>query len=129
MKKAAHYYLGKTGEVRSLEYLKKNGYTILDTNVHTPYGEIDIIARQKRSLAFIEVKTRRTRAYGSPAEAITKKKKEHLIRSAEYLIAQGRVRAKEYRFDVLELVVGDDDDRNDFFLIKDAFIKGEDDRL
>lgn len=123
MSRAEHQYVGKTGEARAARYLQENGYTIVDMNVHTPYGEIDIIARQKRSLAFIEVKTRRTRTYGSPAEAITKKKKEHLIRSAEYLITLGRVRAKEYHFDVLELFAGEAGD--EFFLIQDAFIKGE----
>ena len=67
--------LGKKGEELAVEYLKKKGYKILETNKHfSRYCEIDIIALDKNTLVFCEVKTRKTNVCGSPLEAITKSK-------------------------------------------------------
>ncbi len=77
---------GKLGEQLACSELKKKGYRIIETNYRCRQGEIDIVAHQKNSLVFIEVRTRTGNAYGSPEESITALKKQHLISTAmEYL--------------------------------------------
>ena len=75
---------GALGERIAGEFLGKNGYDILEKNYRCPDGEIDIIARQKDTLVFIEVRTKRSRLFGSPEESITRVKKERLTALAEY---------------------------------------------
>ena len=66
---------GNKGEDLACEYLIKNGYEILERNKHfSKLCEIDIIAKFKNKIVFIEVKTRKTDAFGTPMEAITKSK-------------------------------------------------------
>jgi len=69
---------GILGEKLAQDYLKQRGYRILETNYRCPHGEIDIIARDKESLVFIEVRTKTSSAFGSPEESITAAKKERL---------------------------------------------------
>ena len=76
--------LGKKGEEQAKKYLKKNGWTILETNWRNPFGEVDIIAKKDDTVAFIEVKTRLSDAYGTPSEAVQKTRKLKYIRGANY---------------------------------------------
>ncbi len=69
---------GILGEKLARDFLKKRGYHILETNYRCPEGEIDIIARHKDSLVFIEVRTKTSLKFGSPEESITQTKKERL---------------------------------------------------
>lgn len=70
---------GNIGEDIACEYLIQNGYEILDRNVHfSKFCEIDIIAKYKKKVVFVEVKTRRTNNFGTPIEAITKRKYENI---------------------------------------------------
>ena len=69
-------FLGKKGEKLVVEYLKKHGYKILKTNYRTPFGEADIIAEDGDEIVFVEVKTRTSDRYGTPAESVVKKKRE-----------------------------------------------------
>jgi len=69
---------GILGEKLAREFLKKRGYRIIETNYCCPEGEIDIIARHKDSLVFIEVRTKTSVEFGSPEESITPAKKERL---------------------------------------------------
>lgn len=99
-------FLGRAGEVKAADYLRKKGYTVLKTNYKTHCGEIDIIAQDKSTVVFVEVKTRINDDYGSPAEAITKKKIEKYARVAqEYLIREKKTEC-ECRFDVIEIENG-----------------------
>jgi len=75
---------GKKGEDIAVDYLKKKGIKIIARNVRTPFGEIDIVGKRDGKLFFIEVKTRKNEAFGTPVEAITKKKLLHMVRSATY---------------------------------------------
>ncbi|MBO5888998.1 MAG: YraN family protein [Clostridia bacterium] len=69
--------LGREGEDLVYNFLKKNGYKILEKNYRTPFGEADIIAKSKDgTIYFIEVKTRSTLKYGTPAEAVNYKKQQ-----------------------------------------------------
>ncbi|HIE17798.1 MAG TPA: YraN family protein, partial [Dehalococcoidia bacterium] len=74
--------LGAAGEKLARDFLKKKGYRIRDTNFRCREGEIDIIARKKDHLVFVEVRTRSTTAFGSPEESVTLAKKEKLISAA-----------------------------------------------
>ena len=69
---------GIRGEKLARDFLKKRGYHILETNYRCPEGEIDIIARHKDSLVFIEVRTKTSLEFGSPEESITAAKSERL---------------------------------------------------
>ncbi|MFH0830502.1 MAG: YraN family protein [Parcubacteria group bacterium] len=77
--------LGALGERLVAYALKQRGCEILGRNVRTKFGEIDIIARQKNTVLFVEVKTRRSRRYGYPEEAVDFRKKLHLSRASAAL--------------------------------------------
>ena len=69
---------GILGEKLAKDFLKKQGYRILETNYRCAEGEIDIIAKHRDSLVFIEVRTKTSQDFGSPEESITQTKKERL---------------------------------------------------
>ena len=75
---------GILGEKLARDFLKKHGYRILETNYRCPRGEIDIIARQKDTLAFIEVRTKTSLEFGSPEESITPTKKARMKATAAH---------------------------------------------
>lgn len=72
---------GKLGESYVIHYLISNGYAVLKQNYYTRYGEIDIIAKKSGKLFFIEVKTRKSLKFGSPAEAFTRYKAVRMRKS------------------------------------------------
>jgi len=99
--------------------LKRHGYRIIDQNFRSPFGEIDVIAEHNGVLAFIEIKTRRSLAFGAPEEAVDRLKQARLARIASwYLVRRGR-QEPMVRFDILAIHL--DDDRPTFRLIQDAF--------
>lgn len=69
---------GILGEKLARDFLKKRGYRILETNYRCPHGEMDIVARCKDFLAFIEVRTKKSLEFGTPEESITAAKKERM---------------------------------------------------
>ncbi len=73
---------GIQGEKLARDFLKKRGYRILETNYRCPQGEIDIVAKHKDSLVFIEVRTKTSLEFGSPEESITPTKKERMRAAA-----------------------------------------------
>ncbi len=75
--------LGKLGEKLALKQLKNNDYQILERNFRSRYGEIDIIAQEGDVLVFVEVKTRTSRKFGPPEEAITPWKIERIIKTGQ----------------------------------------------
>ena len=103
----ARQSLGAAGEKAAAEALVRAGYSILERNVRTPFGEIDLLARQGSVLCFIEVKTRSSDAFGHPAEAVTPAKQSHL-RKAAALILQRMKWDGDCRFDVVAVTKGSD---------------------
>lgn len=96
--------LGRRGEQVAAEYLERAGFRILDRNWRCAEGEIDIVAAERRVLVVCEVKTRSGTRYGTPAEAISRAKRNRLRRLAvRWLVAHG-VLFDEVRVDVLGLV-------------------------
>jgi putative endonuclease len=69
---------GRTGENLAREFLGNNGYDILEMNYRCPEGEIDIVARQRDTLVFVEVRTKTSRLFGRPEESITPAKAARL---------------------------------------------------
>jgi putative endonuclease len=97
--------LGRKGERLVVEYLKKQGCKILEKNFRTPFGEADIIAQDGERILFVEVKTRTSDKYGTPAESVVKRKRETYVKIAKfYWLKTGA--EPNARFDVAE-VYGD----------------------
>ncbi len=76
--------IGRWGESVAADYLQHKGYEIRERNARTPYGELDLIVMHNGGLVVVEVKTRTSARYGHPELAITPRKQEHLIASAEH---------------------------------------------
>jgi putative endonuclease len=97
--------LGRAGEDLAVAALKKQGYKILARNYQTPLGEIDLIARHRGTLVFVEVKTRRSARFGQPQEAVSPKKQARLQKLADYYLKQQRLGPRPTRFDVVGIVL------------------------
>ena len=98
--------LGERGETAAADRLREMGYEILDRNVRTPFGELDLIAAQKETTVFVEVKTRRSRTHGLPEEAVTARKKNRLLESAQYYLQQRGLLETPWRIDVVAVEYG-----------------------
>ena len=94
--------VGYDGEKRAVNYLKKQGYKIIERNYRTPFGEVDIICKKDDVVAFVEVKTRLTDVFGAPSEAVGRQKQMRYKKCAQFFFAETR---HEYliRFDVIEI--------------------------
>ena len=92
--------LGQQGEDAAVRALKKAGYTILERNVHLGRYEIDIIAREGDTIAFVEVKTRRVVGDFQPEDNVTDRKQRHVIRAANIYISRKSDPTVYYRFDI-----------------------------
>lgn len=95
---------GKTGEDAVCKFLEGKGYEILSRNFHSRYGEIDIIAKLGECIVFTEVKTRKSIAYGRPAEFVTHQKIKKIIKTAMIYLNNAEC---EMRFDVAECYIKD----------------------
>ena len=110
---------GKNNESLAVIYLKRQGYQIIEQNYRTRLGEIDIIARDNDTLAFVEVKSRSSSAFGTPKYAVTLQKQRKISLVAQYYLKsthQSHIRA---RFDVVAIF--SNADRHSIELIKNAF--------
>ena len=99
---------GAAGEVMAARYLRKKGYTLIAANYRTRFGEIDIIAADKKYIAFVEVKLRSGAAIYTPEEAVTPQKQQKIVKAAmQYL--QLHPSDLQPRFDVIAIVADDRD--------------------
>ena len=113
--------LGQKGETLAARFLKKLGYHIIVRNYRCRTGEIDIIARDGTTLVFIEVKTRASLTFGTPAMAITVKKQRQISRAAENYLAQNHLFDDSARFDVISVFLPVGCKKNQIDHIKNAF--------
>jgi putative endonuclease len=111
--------VGKAGEEAAVRYLCQQGYRIVERNYRCRFGEIDLIARDGKTLTFIEVKTRRSQRFGPAAAAVTLEKQRHLIKASQLYLIQKRKAYELCRFDVVTIELGAQEPRIE--LIKDAF--------
>ena len=95
--------IGRRGEDLAVEFLKENGYQILEKNFSTKLGEIDIIAQDHDTISFIEVKSRTDSTRGSPLEAITPFKRRKLSQAALLFLKQRNLFEAKARFDVITI--------------------------
>ncbi len=100
----ARLTLGAWGEEQAANYLQRQGMKILEVNFTTPVGEIDIVARDKTHLVFVEVKTRRSKVFGSPQEAVGLRKQRQIIRTAHWYLQNNRGTKLQPRFDVIAIL-------------------------
>jgi putative endonuclease len=94
---------GIIGERLAGDFLKKHGYRLIETNYRCPHGEIDIVARHKDSLAFVEVRTKKSLKFGSPEESITPSKKEKMRAAAYHYLQTHDNLPQSWRIDVVAL--------------------------
>ncbi|MCM8804856.1 MAG: YraN family protein [Candidatus Omnitrophica bacterium] len=94
---------GKIGEEKAIKFLKNNGYEIIERNYKTKIGEIDIIARKKREIIFIEVKTRSSDNFGMPEEAVNEKKLKKIEKVGNIYLKRKKLDLP-YRFEVLSII-------------------------
>jgi len=117
--KSRDQQFGEICEAIAVEHLKKHGYRILEQNYRTKFGEIDIIAKDKGAIVFIEVKARRSYRFGNPKWAITPKKQRKISMVALYYLKATKLRDVRARFDVVAIhpIQGD----QSIEIIKNAF--------
>lgn len=97
------HIIGRSGEDIAEKYLIQNNYQIIEKNFSCRQGEIDIIAKDKNEIVFIEVKTRTNKNYGNPIDAVTYYKQNHIIRTIEYYIYIKKLANAFIRIDVIEI--------------------------
>lgn len=115
---AEHNDLGKQGEELAADFLRKNGYEVLETNWVYQKAEIDIIARKEDTLAVVEVKTRSSLDFGLPQDFVTPKKIKLLVKAVDEYVTINDLDA-EIRFDIISIY----NKKGDFVIehIVDAF--------
>lgn len=100
--------IGRWGESLAAEYLRKKGYNIVGAGYRTRFGEIDLIAENKKFLVFVEVKTRKDDSFAPAREFVTAKKQSRIIACAKlYLEYERSDDKKQPRFDVIEVYAPD----------------------
>ena len=115
----ARQQFGKKSESIAVRHLKKNGYRIIEQNYRTKLGEIDVIAKDRDTIVFVEVKARRSDHFGNPKWAVTPKKQRKISMVALcYLKAMNMSNIKA-RFDVVSIRSAND--RPEIEIIKNAF--------
>jgi len=111
--------LGHRGETAAISFLITQGFVILETNYKTKIAEIDIIAKDRDCICFIEVKTRRSLKKGLPRESITYSKQKKIILGASIYLKEKKQMNSRVRFDVIEVL--EKNGSFDINLIKNAF--------
>ena len=97
---------GKTGEDLAVRYLETHGYRVLDRNYTTDVGEVDIFVTDEKTLVAVEVKSRLSLEYGTPAEAVGHEKIKKISQVTAQYIKQYRLFDVPVRFDVVEVYLG-----------------------
>ena len=114
--------LGEKGEAIAIDYLKDRGYNILQTNFRSKFGEIDIIAKDKDTLVFIEVKTRTSKQFGLPEESIRPWKLKTIERVGSLFRLLNPDMPEAERIDVVAIELDEDGNLIRKEIIKNAFL-------
>ena len=101
--------LGIKGEEEAARFLTRSGFAILDKNVRTRVGEIDLVAREGKTIVFVEVKTRRDlEVEPTPQAGVTTRKQNRLGKLAHGYLKSKRIRQTPCRFDVVSVIVNEE---------------------
>lgn len=92
--------LGAWGEEQAVRFLEAKKYRVIARNFMTPVGEVDIVARTRKELIFVEVKTRRSDAFGGPFAAVGPRKQRQILRAAQWYLNDTKSKLQP-RFDVI----------------------------
>jgi putative endonuclease len=111
--------LGAAGEAAAAQFLTRLRYKILERNYRCPAGEVDLIALDRGTVVFVEVKTRHQDNFGSPFEAVDGRKQRRIERAAAHYLARRRLNTRDARFDVVG--VHWENDRPHCEIVRDAF--------
>jgi len=110
---------GERGENLAVWYLKQNGYKIIEQNYRSRMGEIDIIAKDGKTIVFVEVKSRRSIRYGSPKWAVTPKKQRKISMVALHYLKATQQTDTKARFDVVAITSNQDEPQIE--IVENAF--------
>jgi len=98
--------IGSLGENLAKEFLLNKNYEILDTNVRfSHYCELDIVAKKKNTLVFVEVKTRKNANFGLPSEAVTPTKYNNIKKGIYFYLSEKNIKYDRYQIDVISIVL------------------------
>ena len=100
--------IGNHGEELAAAFLERNGFTIVERNFRCKGGEVDIVARDGKTLVFVEVKSRKTLSYGVPQLAVTPFKQRQISKAALTWLAKNHQHDKPARFDVIAILLSSD---------------------
>ncbi len=114
--------LGTAGEAAALRLLRRRGYRIVERNFRCRLGEIDLIAEDRVTIVFVEVKARVATEFGAPFEAISPRKQRRLAQLATWYLARRRWLDRPCRFDAVSVMVGADGGVEGIELLRDAFV-------
>jgi putative endonuclease len=107
MKKTRNHYridIGRWGEDCACQYLMANGLQLIDRNVRTPYGEIDLVMELTGITVFVEVKTRSNKESGYPEDAVTEDKMDHMSECAQWFMDDHNKNDDPWRVDVVAVI-------------------------
>ena len=93
--------LGAEGERAAEKFLRRQRYTIVARNYRCSSGEVDLVALDRSTVVFVEVKTRRQAGFGSPLEAVDPRKQRQIQRAAQHYLTENRLHDRDARFDVV----------------------------
>lgn len=96
--------IGRWGEQFAADYLVDSGFVVLGRNIHTPEGEIDLVVRSGKETRFIEVKTRTSKKFGYPEEAVESRKYDHMQAAAEWFLDQNPGLEEDWHLDVIAIL-------------------------
>jgi len=109
--------IGQRGEEVASKALEREGYRIIEKNFRCRQGEIDIIAEDKGTLCFVEVKARSSEKFGLPEEAVTRWKQKKLFTVAVFYLEKKRIKSRDLRFDIVSVDIKTEKTR----IIQNAF--------
>jgi len=112
--------LGKRGEKIARKFLRRRGYRIRALNYSCPYGEIDIIAQDGKTIAFVEVRTLSSGKHGPPFDSVGREKRRRVTRAARDYLHKYKLAAHDWRFDFVGIILAEKGSP-EVELIKDAF--------
>ncbi len=115
-----HHQFGQASEMWAEQFLRAKGYRILERNLRTSLGELDLVAEDAGVLVFVEVKGRATEAFGGALLAVDRRKRAKLVRLASQYLAQRHLSDRPCRFDVV-LVQGQPSAQGQIEHLQNAF--------
>jgi putative endonuclease len=113
--------IGNYGEALAESYLTSIGFLLVDKNFKCRQGEIDLICKDGSYIVFVEVKSRYSSYFGTPADSVTYKKQRKIFKVAQFYIMKNMLHDNNFRFDVVEVILNTSDNKYDISLIKNAF--------